>query len=221
MTASPDAPRGVLFDLDGTLVDTTYLHVVAWARAFRSVGAPTPMARIHRLIGMGSDRLIPEVLGRDDDEANERHGQEFKAIRDEAGPLPGARDLVRAAHERGLTVVLATSAKPDDAEHLAGLLDAGESVDAMTTSEDAGSSKPAPDIFATAMDTCGLAPEQVITVGDTRWDVEASAKLGVPTVALETGGWAACELREVGAGEVYRDPVELLDRFDRSLLASR
>lgn len=221
MTASPVAQRGVLFDLDGTLMDTTYLHVVAWERAFRAAGASVPMATIHRLIGMGSDRLIPEVLGRDDDAVNDRHGQEFKALRDEAGRLPGARDLVRVAHERGLTVVLATSAKPDDAEHLAGRLEAGEWVDAMTTSEDAGSSKPAPDIFAAAIDTCGLDPDQVVTVGDTRWDVEASAKLGVPTIALETGGWAACELREAGADEVYRDPAALVDHFDQSLLASR
>jgi HAD superfamily hydrolase (TIGR01509 family) len=208
---------GVLLDVDGTLVDSNYLHVIAWARAFRAAGHRVPMARLHRLVGMGSAELTEAVLGEASAELSAAHGHEFDPLRPELRALPGAVELLAELRRRGLTTVLATSAKEKDLPHLLEALGDPE-VDVITTSADAEQGKPEPDIFAVALQRSGLDPAAAVAVGDTRWDIEAAGRLGLGCLAVETGGWSATELLEAGAAAVFRDCADLLGRIDSSPL---
>lgn len=211
---------GVLFDVDGTLVDTNYLHVVAWWHAFRSQGHIVPMATLHRTVGQGSDRFVATVLGRHDEAVAAAHTDFYGPFLHMLAPLPGAADLLRATHDAGLTVVLATSASAKEAEHLRSVLGADDVVESMTTKDDVDESKPDPDIVRTALDAAGLSPAEAVFVGDTVWDVEAARRAGLDCVCVGTGGVSEQELREAGAVEVYRDPRDLLARFDTSALGA-
>ena len=205
-----------LLDLDGTLVDSNYFHIEAWFRALAGAGHTVPMARIHRLVGMGADQFLEELLG-DYYEAIEEAWQErFVEVRDDIPALPGAADLVRTLKERGATVVLATSGKPDDVEVLRSTLGADEWIDAAVSSSDVESSKPAPDIFARALEVAGVGPADALVVGDTVWDVKAAAACGLSCVAVTSGGISEPELREAGAASVHRDAEDLVACLDRS-----
>jgi len=221
-TARSDA-RGVLFDIDGTLVDTTYLHAVAFWQAFRQFGHDVPMAQIHRGIGMGSDKLVPHVLGEDRDEAQDEdlqhaHSSLYSVYWERLRPLPGAVDLMRACKERGLKVVLASSASADELKALRAALDAEDLIDVATGSADAEGSKPEPDILEAALAKSGLSAQNVVFVGDSVWDVEAAGRLDIPCVGLESGGTSAAELTGKGAVEAYSDPADLLAALDSSTL---
>lgn len=218
---------GVLFDVDGTLVDTTYLHVVAWWQALRQAGHDVPMAAVHRAIGMGSDRIIDHLLGDDrddgaDDTLRAAHSALYAAYWDRLRPLPGATDLLRACAERGLRVVLASSASPDELAALRrALAGADDVIDTATSAGDAEESKPAPDIFTVALRRSGVAAERAVVVGDSVWDVRAAARLGIPTIGVTCGGVSAAELRDAGAVEVHDDPAALLAALDTSVLTAR
>jgi HAD superfamily hydrolase (TIGR01509 family) len=216
-----DRRPGVLFDVDGTLVDTTYLHAVAWWEAFRQHEHDVPMAEIHRAIGMGSDHLLDHLLGpdrdRDDDaELTAAHAVLYAAYWERLRPLPGAADVLRACARRGLAVVLASSAQEHELDVLRQVIDADDVISAATSSADAGSSKPAPDILEAALDQSDVDRERAVFVGDAVWDVEAAAKLGIPCIGLACGGTSAAELRQAGAVATYRDPAELLRSLDAS-----
>jgi HAD superfamily hydrolase (TIGR01549 family) len=204
----------VLLDLDGTLVDSNYVHTLAWFRALGGAGHVVPMARIHRLVGMGADQLLEELLGEHDAGVEEAWQREFAALRDEIPALPGAADLARAVKERGATVVLATSGQPDDVEALRRTLGADEWIDAAVSSSEVESSKPAPDIFARALEVAGARPGEAAVVGDTVWDAKAAAACGLLCVAVTCGGISAGELEGAGAAAVYRDPAELVAHLD-------
>jgi HAD superfamily hydrolase (TIGR01509 family) len=210
---------GVLFDVDGTLVDTNYLHTLAWARALREVGEWAPMNTIHRLVGMGGDQLVPRLLGREVPEANEARGRQYSELIEEARVFPGSAALLRKVHESSLAVVLATSSPEKEISFLRDLIDADDVIDAQTTADDVACSKPAPDVFLTAMETAGLDPRRSVAVGDTRWDVEAASAAGIGCVAVESGGFSRQELDEAGALRTYRDVEALLDDFDEGPLA--
>ncbi|MDQ1743029.1 MAG: hypothetical protein QOE23_1368 [Pseudonocardiales bacterium] len=214
--------RGVLFDIDGTLVDTSYLHTVSWWQAFRKESLDIPMARIHRAIGMGGDQLVHEVSdGAADDRTEEltaSHDALYSAYWPALRLLPGARELVRHCHSTGLVTVLASSASSAELDVLTRVLDLDDVIDAATGSADAESSKPAPDIVLVALDKGGLQPENAVFVGDAVWDVHACAKAGLRCVGLESGGTSAAELREAGAVATYRDAGDLLARFAGSPL---
>ncbi len=213
---------GVLFDVDGTLLDTNYLHVLAWWRACRAAGHDdVTMAQLHRAIGMASELLTERVLGEVDDRAVEAHGERFEELRPLVVAMPGAADLVRACAERGLTPVLATSAKQDDLDWMLPAIGAGDAVRGTTTSEDVEQSKPAPDLLRVALDAHGLDPERTTVVGDTVWDVESAQRAGMPCIGLTCGGISAQELREAGAVEVYDDPADLLAHLDDSVVVRR
>jgi len=217
--------RGVLFDLDGTLVDTTYVHTVTWWQALQEHGHVAPMARLHRAVGMGSENLLAQVLGADHDtgpdaEISDAQGRHFAAWHQVIRPLPGARELLRRCRRAGHTVVLATSAKNDDLRALRRALDADDAIDVATSSEDAGESKPSPDILSVALEKAALRAGDVVFVGDAVWDVKASSALQIPCIGLECGGTSAAELRDAGAVETWRDPAELLRGFDASILGS-
>jgi HAD superfamily hydrolase (TIGR01509 family) len=207
----------VLLDVDGTLVDSNWIHTLAWSRALRSCGVEgVAMARIHPLVGMGADRLVEALIGRPVDGASDAHHEEYERLRPDVRPLPGARDLVRALHDRGLAVVLASSSKEDELAFLREVLEVDDWIVGATSSDDAEASKPAPDIFAAALEVAGGGPAAV--VGDTRWDVEAAAALDLPAVVVLTGGGRPGELRAAGAAEVHDDPAGLLAALDDSLL---
>jgi HAD superfamily hydrolase (TIGR01509 family) len=220
MTGTPTA---VLFDMDGTLVDSNYLHAVCWWQAFTQVGHDVPMARIHRAIGMGSDQmldaLLPAVRDRDgDDGIRAAHGALYATYWSRQRPLPGAADLLRACKKRGLTVVLASSADALEFAVLRAVLDADDAIDEATSSADVERSKPAPDLVQVALDKAQVPPGDAVFVGDTVWDVRACAKAGVPCIGLLSGGIGPAELLDAGAAEVYDGPAELLGALPRSLL---
>ena len=210
---------GVLFDIDGTLVDNTYLHTLAWARAFAEAGEQPSMAALHRLVGMAGPGFIEAVLGRPSPEISDGHSRHIAALEGDMHAFPGAADLLRAVADRGLLVVLATSAKPQEVEARLRLVDAEDAIDHVTSSGDADEGKPAPDIFQAAMDAVDLAPERTIAVGDSVWDVEAAENAGLHCIGVESGGFSEAELREAGAVAVYTDVADLLAHLDDSPIA--
>ncbi|HEY0167461.1 MAG TPA: HAD family hydrolase [Jatrophihabitans sp.] len=214
--------HGVLFDIDGTLVDTSYLHTVSWWQAFRQAGMDVSMARIHRAIGMGGDHLVHEVTDGAADDRTEQltlgHDALYSAHWPALRLLPGARELVLHCHQAGLVTVLASSANSAELDVLTRVLNLDDVIDAATGSADADSSKPDPDIVQVALDKAGLQPENAVFVGDAVWDVQACAKAGLRCVGLESGGTSAAELLEAGAVQTYRDPADLLARFAGSPL---
>ena len=217
MTASRPA---VLFDIDGTLLDTNYFHAVSWWYALREAGEDIPMARIHPLIGMGSDQLLKELLGEEREGLSDIHARYYKPYKKDLHAFPKGADLLSAVAGRGVQVVLATSSKEEDLDELLSALGVEDDVISEIVHGDmVGSSKPAPDIFAVAMERLDLDPEQTMVVGDTRWDVEAAAKCGVDVVAVLTGGTTRADLVDAGAVAVYEDVAELLEQLDDSPLA--
>lgn len=214
--------RAVLFDLDGTLVDSNDFHVDAWERVFREAGHAIARERIAGQIGKGGDLLVPALLP-DASEAEQerlatRHGEVFKSrYLDLVRPFPGATALLRRVKDSGRKVVLASSANDEELQHYVGLLDAADLVTATTSKDDVSTTKPAGDIVAAALGKAGVAPGHAIVVGDTPYDIEAAAKCRVATVAVRSGGFDATALQ--GAVARYDDVSALLAGFGRSPLA--
>ena len=211
--------RGVLFDVDGTLVDSNYLHVVAWLRAFRAAGHDdVAAADVHRCVGMGAGLLIERLIGGEDEKAEQGHAEEYERLWPELRPFPGAVDLLREVRKRGGEAVLATSATEEEVGALRRALDCDDVISEITSAADVGEAKPSPDIFTTALSTSGLTPDTCVVVGDTVWDAEAAGRAGLTCVGLLSGGIAEAELREAGMAEVYAGTAALLDAFDASAL---
>jgi HAD superfamily hydrolase (TIGR01509 family) len=214
------SPRIAVLDVDGTLLDSNYQHALAWYRAFRSLGETFPIWRIHRLIGMGGDRLVAALGGdhveaRIGDEARERWVKEADPLMAETALLPGARELIEALKERGHRVVLASSGKPHHVDHALDLLAARDLVDAWTTSEDVESTKPAPDLLHVALEKIGEpADAPSVVVGDSVFDVEAARNAGMPAIVVRSGGFGDDELRDAGAVAIYDTPADLTDALD-------
>jgi HAD superfamily hydrolase (TIGR01509 family) len=206
---------GVLFDVDGTLLDTNYLHVLAWWQAFRDTGHEVAMWTLHRAIGIGSEELVQRVLGRADDDTVEAHSERYEALRDQVTAFPRAADLLAGCADLGLTVVLATSGAKEDLEWMLPAIGARDGVvSGVTTSADVDAAKPHPDLLQVAVRDHGLDPDRTVVVGDTVWDVEAAKSAGLPCVGLLCGGISAAELS--GAVAVYDDPAALLDQLGSS-----
>jgi HAD superfamily hydrolase (TIGR01509 family) len=214
--------RAVLFDVDGTLIDSSYFHAMAWWQAFRREGLDIEMSAIHRRVGMGGDKLIQSLVPDCTDEMQEdlksAHGAVFSTFWPTLRPFDSARDLLAACSDAGLAVGLASSAQERDLDVSRHLLDAGSSIDAWTSSNDAEESKPAPDILMACLEKLGVDPEDAVFVGDAVWDVKAGAAIGVPVVALTCGGISEAELRDAGASEVYDNPQQLLEHLETSLI---
>lgn len=205
----------VILDVDGTLVDSNYLHVEAWSRAFRAVGLSIPRASIHKQIGKGSDLFLPTFVTDpvQAEQANQLHSESYAALAEYAYPLPGARELLASLAERGYQAWLATSAKKEELDKVIDDLDARERLAGVITSEDVEGSKPRPDIFPAALTRSGASVEEAVAVGDTVWvwDVEAANRGGLRCVTLLTGGaYSRDELMHAGAVEVFQDAAALL-----------
>ena len=214
-----------LFDVDGTLVDSNYLHAVTWWQAFLQAGHEVPMARIHRAIGMGSDQLLEKLLPanreRDaDGEIRAAHSALYATYWSRLRPLPGAAELLRACQEGGLRVVLASSADEREFAILRAALDAEDAIDEATSSADVEQSKPAADLVQVALERAGVSAAEAAFVGDTVWDVQACRKAGVRCIGLLSGGIGRDELLGAGAAQVYDGPADLLAGLAGSLLAS-
>ena len=218
------AVRAALFDVDGTLVDTNYLHAVTWWEAFAQAGHVVPMAEIHRAIGMGSGLMLDKLLPQDRDKGDDAdiraaHSALYATYRSRLRPLPGAADLLRVCKRQGLAVVLASSADEPEFNMLRAVLDAEDAIDAATFSGDVEASKPAPDLVQVALDKAGVPAGEAVFTGDTVWDVQACQKAGVPCIGLLSGGISRDELTSAGAAEVYPGPGDLLASLGESLLA--
>jgi HAD superfamily hydrolase (TIGR01509 family) len=204
----------VVLDVDGTLMDTNYLHTEAWARAFEETGYRIPRVKIHKEVGKGSGLLIREFV--DDEETVEKieelHSEFYGELQEHGHPLPGAKELISSLKERGYEVWFVTSAKDEELEHHMQELEAEGNIDGVVNSSAVENPKPAPDIFEEALRRAGATADETVAVGDAVWDVEAAREAGVRTVAVLSGGAYHKEaLEEAGAVAVYEDCAALLD----------
>ncbi|KQO71746.1 MULTISPECIES: HAD family hydrolase [unclassified Methylobacterium] len=220
------AVKAVIFDIDGTLLDSVDLHAQAWVEAFAHFGIETEHAKVRAQIGKGGDQLLPMFVDRirvkREGEAMEAYRSDLfkRAFLDKVRPFPGVRPLFERIRAEGQTIALASSGKADEVAHYKDLLGIADLVSVTTTSDDAERSKPFPDIFASAL--AKLAPLnawQSMVVGDTAYDVQAAAKAGLPTIGVLCGGVSEAELRASGCIAVASDPQDLCDRYAESPLA--
>jgi HAD superfamily hydrolase (TIGR01549 family) len=210
-----DSSSAVLFDIDGTLVDSTYHHAIAWQRAFDSLDIPLPLWRIHRDVGMGGDKLVADVAG---DEVEEKHGDELRdrwraeyvKIKDEVVPLPGAAELIGSLSKQGYQVALASSGDPEFSREAMETLRVADDIAALTTSEDVDASKPDPDLLQVTLDRLDGVTHAVM-VGDTPYDAESAAKAGMKCIGLRSGGYSEAELVDGGVVLVVDAPEDLID----------
>ncbi len=217
--------QGVLLDVDGTLVLSNDDHARAWVTAFAEHGYDVPFDRVRPLLGMGGDKVLDKVTpGLSDKEGpGKAIGERRKAIVLEQyaphiAPSLGARDLVQRMQGAGLRVIVATSAKPDELEAMLKAAGVDGLLRERTTSDDAKESKPAPDIVSVALQRIGLSAEQVLMIGDSPYDIEAAAKIGVSTVAVRCGGFSDDDLKDAHA--IYDDPADLVAHYDESPLSA-
>ncbi|WP_419953146.1 HAD family hydrolase [Methylobacterium sp.] len=219
--------RAVIFDIDGTLLDSVDLHAQAWVDAFAHFGVETDPALVRRQIGKGGDELMPVFLPPD---RVAREGETIEAYRSDlfkreylnrVRPFPGVRALFERIRAADLRIALGSSGKKDEVEHYQELLGIADLVDVVTSSDDVERSKPHPDIFESALKKLApLEPRSILVVGDTPYDAEAAAKAGLSTIGVLCGGFPAADLSKAGCIAIYRDPQDLLAGFDRSPLVA-
>jgi HAD superfamily hydrolase (TIGR01509 family) len=203
-----------LFDVDGTLVDSNYLHVAAWLHAFDAVHRLVPAWRIHRDIGMDSGKLLADLLGDDADslgpDAKAAHKDAHTATAHLLKPLPGSRELLRYLARHGAAVVLATSAPPEELSLLRQVLDVDDILTAVTNADDVDTAKPDPGIVEIAINRSGRPASRSVFVGDAVWDMQAAQTVGIRRIAVLSGGISAGELRSAGADDVFDGPADVL-----------
>ncbi|WP_338784836.1 HAD family hydrolase [Streptomyces sp. DG1A-41] len=218
------AERAVVFDVDGTLVDTNHVHVVTWWEAFRQAGHDVPMHAVHRAVGLASTDLVAHLLGEDRDRDQDAgisaahkalYGQYF----DRLTALPGAGALLRRLHRDGWAVVLASSAGGAELSALRRAIDADDAITATAGADDVDAGKPAPEPVEHALDLAGVPAERAVFVGDTVWDMRAGSRAGVRCVGVLCGGIPRTDLEGSGADAIYADPAHLLSSLRDSPLA--
>ena len=218
--------EALLCDIDGTLVQSNWLHASAWKDAFAVVDIPLEIEAVRRQIGKGGDELIPVFVPwwkRPMIEEPLKAYRKYIFRQDylpQVQPLPKVREFFLRLQEAGIRAALASSASKDDLEAYKKIADIADLVDKSTSADDADRSKPHPDIFESALSKLGAKPANVLALGDTPYDAEAAGKAGVRTIGVMTGGWSKSDLLDAGCIEIYEDVAELLVQFDRSALAT-
>ncbi|WP_406406366.1 HAD family hydrolase [Streptomyces halstedii] len=217
-------PQAALFDVDGTLTDTNYLHVTCWWEAFRQAGHRVAMCDIHRAVGLSGGDLVAHLLGEDRDREQDgligaAHKTLYATHFDRLSAFDGAGDLLRALAARGRRIVLATSASGRELAALRAAVGADDVIAGTASSDDVSAGKPAPEPVEHALEIAGCPASQAVFVGDSVWDMRAAVRAGVPAVALLSGGVSRGDLEEAGATAVYRDVSDLLSRLDSSPFA--
>jgi HAD superfamily hydrolase (TIGR01549 family) len=220
-----DMTEAVIFDVDGTIVDSVDLHAQAWQAAFEKFGKIIPFQSVRRQIGKGSDQLLPVFFSKQElaefgEELDKYRGDLFKReYLPRVKGFPKVRDLFERLKQDRKQIGLASSAKPDELKAYKKAARIEDLIETETSSGDAEKSKPHPDIFQAARDRLpGVAVDRIIVVGDTPYDAEAAAKAKLRTLGMLSGGWQEEKLRRAGCIAVYRDPADLLARYDESPL---
>ena len=206
--------RGIIFDIDGTLLDSNDAHAACWVQALAEHGHEVPYETVRELIGKGSDHILADLQITEHGESIvERRKQLFLDEHlDKLHATPGARSLIKELRARGLKLAVATSASDAEVERLLTQAGVEDLFEITTNADEVDASKPEPDVVKAALRKLGLAADEVIMLGDTPYDIQAAKKAGVRTIAMRTGGWFDAEL--VGASAVVDDPRELLIRLD-------
>jgi HAD superfamily hydrolase (TIGR01509 family) len=219
--------KAVLCDIDGTLVDSNWLHAEAWQRAFAEMGIVLERETVRRQIGKGGDELIPVFVPWWKRDAVE---EPLKAYREwlfrtdflqHVSPLPKVRDFAEELKHRDIKFALASSAKKNDLEDYKRIMHVEDLVDDATSADDVDRAKPHPDVFSVTLKRLGLKAKDCIALGDTPYDAESAGKAGLRTIGVETGGWAHNELMDAGCVEVYASVAELLERIDDSAIVRK
>lgn len=217
--------RGVILDVDGTLVDSNDAHAHAWVEALADSDIRAEFEKVRRLIGMGGDKLLPEVSGISEEtergkQISKRRSRVFKEkYLPHLKAFPKTKELLQRMRDEGLKLVVASSAKKDELKALLKIAGADDLIEEKTSSDDAENSKPDPDIVKAALDASGLTADGVVMLGDTPYDIESASGAGVRVIALRCGGWVDEDL--AGAITIYDDPADLLEHYDSSPLSKK
>jgi HAD superfamily hydrolase (TIGR01549 family) len=215
--------RGVILDIDGTLIDSNDAHAKSWIEAMAEYGYIVPFEKVRPLIGMGGDKVLPETIHLEkDSEIGSQISKRREAIFKERylprlRAFPGAKELLQEMRKRGLRLAIASSAQPDELKSLLRLVGAEDLVEEKTSSKDVSRSKPNPDVMQVTLQRIELDPNEVLMIGDTAYDIEAASKVHVGTIAFRCGGWRDADL--AGALAIYDGPADLLAHYDESPLA--
>lgn len=216
--------KAVIFDMDGTLVDSVDLHARAWHEALKRFGYDFPYEEVRGQIGKGGDQLMPYFVPQQDLEKIEKDLESYRKelfktqYQPKIVPLEGGKPLFLRLKQGGKRTGLATSSAKDDLEHNKNLAGISDLVDAQSTADDAERSKPHPDIFEAVLEKLRIPGDDAIAVGDSPYDAEAAGKAGLRTIGFLSGGFAEEDLRRAGCIEIYDGPADLLARIDQSAI---
>ena len=221
-------PRAVIFDIDGTLLDSVDLHAQAWQEALKHFGHDIPFERVRSQIGKGGDQLLPALISPEELKKKQKEIEEYRAnlfkrkYLPQVKPFSEVRELFQRVLADGQKIALASSARGDELEHYERIANIEDLIHVETSSADAEKSKPHPDIFDAALERLGsgISKEDVIVVGDSPYDAEAAKRAGLRTIGVRCGGFPEKALKEAGAMAIFADPQDLLRRYDESPLAN-
>jgi HAD superfamily hydrolase (TIGR01509 family) len=217
--------EAVLCDIDGTLLQSNWLHAAAWKDAFAQIDIDVPLEDVRRQIGKGGDELIPVFVPWWKRKAVEEPLKRYREFifryqyLSQVEPFPKVRELLQHMKRAGIKISLASSAHQKELEDYKRIANIEDLVEASSSSDDASRSKPHPDIFEATLKKLGVPSKNALALGDTPYDAEAAGQANVWTVGVTTGGWTEAELLAAGCIEVYRDVAELLENFDHSAFA--
>jgi HAD superfamily hydrolase (TIGR01549 family) len=219
--------KAVIFDIDGTLIDSVDDHAQAWQEAFAHFGRQIPFEDVRRQIGKGGDQLMPVFLSKTDleefgEELEKWRGEHYKAVyMPKVIAFPRVRELFERIRQDGCKIAFASSAKGDELEHYIELTGAAPYLEGSTSADDVEKSKPHPDIFEAALSKVQVEASEAIVIGDTPYDAEAAGKARIRTIGVLCGGFPEEDLRAAGCVAIYKNPTDLLESYDKSPLAEQ